>query len=471
VTDTTSDNTTETTDATTGDTDRRAFLRTGLAAATSLVALGTFEALGARTAGAAPMSKREESPDYGPLYPVKDETTGLELLKLPKGFEYLSFGWTGDVMSDGIKTPGLHDGMAAFRRRDGKVALVRNHEVGSYNGAFTEPNYNPLAGGGTTNLVFDPRRGEFLESYASLSGTIRNCAGGPTPWGTWITCEETTDVAADGTRHGYIFEVPYNGKGDPTPIKAAGRYSHEAVAVDPDTGILYLTEDATPSGLYRYLPRRKGKYAAGGRLQMMVIETEDGSSYQTYTDPTGTRYRTSWVDIPNPDYAPGETRPAEQGAALGAAVFSRLEGAWWGNDRLYVVSTSGGPKGQGQVFEYHPRRERMRVLFASPDAAVLNNPDNICVSPRGGIVLCEDGGGAEYLHGLTTDGEIFPFALNEVVIPAGGVPGKAVAAGDYRGSEWCGSTFETKNGDWLFANIQTPGITFAITGPWKRGSL
>ncbi|PXY24337.1 alkaline phosphatase PhoX [Prauserella flavalba] len=457
--------------APTGGLDRRGFFRAGVAATATLAALGPLEALSARTAGAAPLTKRQSSPDYGPLSPVRDQTTGLPLLALPRGFEYLSYGWTGDVMSDGTPTPGMHDGMAAFTRRDGRIALVRNHEQGGYTGAFTEPAYDPAATGGTTNLVFDPEKGEFTESWASLSGTIRNCAGGPTPWGTWLTCEETTEIGPDGTRHGYVFEVPFDRKGDPSPLKGMGRFSHEAVAVDPGTGIVYLTEDATPSGFYRYLPRKRGKLEAGGTLQMLVVETPEGSSYSTYTDGTGTRYRTSWVTVPNPDYAPGETRPAEQGAALGAAVFRRLEGAWWGNDRVYIVSTSGGPKGQGQVFEYDPRTERMRVLFASPDATVLNNPDNICVSPRGGIVLCEDGSEGEYLHGLTTDGEIFPFALNRVVIPEGGVPGKKVAPGDYSGSEWCGSTFEPKRGNWLFVNAQTPGITFAITGPWRRGSL
>ncbi|MGP3967911.1 alkaline phosphatase PhoX [Streptomyces sp. 6N223] len=461
-------------DTTTPGTARRGFLKRGAATAASaaaLAALGPLDALGARTAGAAPLTKRLASPDYGPLYPVKDEATGLELLRLPKGFEYLSYGWTGDVMTDGTPTPSAHDGMAAFRRRDGRIALVRNHERGGYGGAFTEPAYNPAAAGGTTNLVFDPERGKFLESWGSLSGTIRNCAGGPTPWGTWLSCEETTELGPDGTRHGYVFEVPYDRKGDPEPIRAMGRFSHEAVAVDPQTGYVYLTEDATPSGLYRYIPHRSERLAAGGELQMLVVETPDGSSYSTYGDGTDTEYRTSWVTIANPDYAPGETRPAEQGAALGAAVFKRLEGAWWGNERLYIVSTSGGPTGQGQVFEYDPRREWMRVLFASPDASVLNNPDNICVSPRGGIVLCEDGSEGEYVHGLTTDGEIFPFALNQIVIPAGGVPGKSVAPGNYSGSEWCGSTFEPRTGDWLFVNAQSPGITFAITGPWRRGSL
>jgi secreted PhoX family phosphatase len=452
-------------------TGRRQFLRGSLTAAASLAALGPLGALGARTAGAAPLTKRAASVDYGPLQPVKDHTTGLPLLQLPKGFEYLSYGWTGDEMTDGSPTPPMHDGMAAFHRRDDKIAIVRNHEVGSFSGAFAQPAYNPKAGGGTANLVFNPGTGEFTEAWASLSGTIRNCAGGPTPAGTWLTCEETTVVGDDGTRHGYVFEVPHHKAGDPRPIKGMGRFSHEAVAVHPRTGVVYLTEDDGPAGFYRYLPKRRHDLAAGGRLEMLVIETDDGSSYSTYTDPTGTEYSTSWVPIPNPDYAPGEVRPALQGQALGAAVFQRLEGAWWGNDRVYIVSTSGGPKGQGQVFEYDPATERMRVLFASPDAAVLNNPDNICVSPRGGIVLCEDGGGREYLHGLTTDGEIFPFALNDVVIPAGGVPGKSVAPGDYRGSEWCGSTFDPRRGDWLFVNIQTPGITFAITGPWQDGSL
>jgi uncharacterized protein len=102
---------------------------------------------------------------------------------------------------------------------------------------------------------------------------------------------------------------------------------------------------------------------------------------------------------------------------------------------------------------------------------VMHNPDQ-GLSARGGLVLCEDGSGIEYLHGLTTDGQIFRFAQNNVVIPAGGMPGRpAIAPGDYRGSEWCGATFEPMNGNWLFVNIQTPGITFAITGPWRRGSL
>ncbi|HZB31010.1 MAG TPA: alkaline phosphatase PhoX [Streptosporangiaceae bacterium] len=449
--------------------DRRNLLRGGAVVAAGIVAAGPLQALAARTAGAAPMVKRPHSPDYGPLAPVKDQTTGLELLMLPKGFEYVSYGWTGDEMSDGRPTPGSHDGMAAFAARGNRVALVRNHEQGSLTGAFTDAAYDPMANGGTTTVQFDARRGRFLGARASLSGTIRNCAGGPTPWGSWLSCEETTEINGE-VRHGYTFEVPHDGVSSAEPYKAMGRFSHEALAVDPRTGWVYETEDANPSGLYRFRPHKRGDLGRGGVLEMLAIG--DGGSFDTRADATGVRYpRTRWVRIDEPDPGPDETVTVEQGIAKGGAVFSRLEGIWYHAGKLYVVSTSGGPTGQGQVFEYDPRDGDMKVLFASPDAEVLNNPDNITVSPRGGIVLCEDGSGVEFMHGLTRDGEIFPFAANNIVIPAGGVPGKSVAPGDYRGSEWCGATFEPRHGDWLFVNIQSPGITFAITGPWRRGSL
>ncbi|SFD09437.1 alkaline phosphatase PhoX [Streptomyces aidingensis] len=440
---------------------RRGVLRgAAVAAAASL----PFQALAARTAAADPgrRARRDCDPGYGPLRPVRDQTTGLELLMLPRGFEYISYGWTNDLMDDGAPTPGSHDGMAAFRHGR-RVHLVRNHERGA-GPAFTSPAYNPEAGGGTSTLVFDPDAGQWLESYGSLGGTIRNCAGGPTPWGTWLTCEETFSTVA-GKRHGYIFEVASAGKGSPEPLTAMGRFNHEAIAVDPATGYIYETEDRGNACLYRFLPTVPGDLAKGGRLEALRI---GASSYDTRADGERSYGTVSWVPVDDADPDGDTMRGTAQ--AGGAAVFARLEGAWYGNDRIYVISTNGGPAGQGQVFELDPATDELRVLFASPGAEVLNAPDNMCVSPRGGLVLCEDGSGTEYVHGLTTDGEIFPFAANNADL-RGGTAGKNVNASDYRGSEWAGSVFEPKNGNWLFVNIQSPGITFAITGPWRRGAL
>ena len=446
--------------------DRRTLFRRSAVVAAGLALAGPFEAYAARVAGAKPAVS---GAGYGPLSPVRDQTTGLALLKLPRGFEYLSFGWTGDRMSDGIATPGAHDGMAAFRLGDG-VHLVRNHERGAgipFLPTTDDATYDPAAGGGTTTLVFDPDSGQLVRDFASLSGTIRNCAGGPTPWGTWLTCEEATLISQDGTRHGYVFDVPADGKSDAVPLKAMGRFSHEAVAIDPATGIVYLTEDAGNSALYRFTPTTPGNMTAG-KLEAMVL----GGTTDTKPWITGMQANVAgWVLVDSPDWAPPAPSPYQQVAPKGAARISRGEGAWYGNGVVYVVSTNGGPAGQGQIFALDPAAQTFRALFVSPAASVLNAPDNICVSPRGGLVLCEDGSGLEYLHGLTTGGEIFPFAENAVVIPAGGVPGKTVAPRDYTGSEWCGAVFEPKNGNWLFANIQSPGISFAITGPWRQGEL
>ncbi|HEU5084705.1 MAG TPA: alkaline phosphatase PhoX [Acidimicrobiales bacterium] len=448
---------------------RRRFLAATGAAGAGAALAGPFGALGAPTAGAAPAPARAVTRaagdgGYGPLYPTKDQTTGLELIALPRGFEYLSFGWTNDPMSDGTPTPGSHDGMAAFRIGD-RIHLVRNHEKG--NGTpFGGPVYDPVASGGTTTLVFDPDRGRLVEDHASLSGTIRNCAGGPTPAGTWLTCEETTLINGT-TRHGYVFEVPAEGVGDPTPLRAMGRFSHETTATDPATGIVYETEDAGSSALYRYVPVDPADLAAGGELQAMVL---DGTTSTSMWDQGDTAAAT-WVTIDNPDWGPGEQSCWQQASAKGAARIVRGEGAWYGNDVIYIISTSGGPAGEGQVFAYDPAAATFTCVYASPGAETLNAPDNVCVSPRGGLVLCEDGGGREYLHGLTPDGDIFRFAENTVVVPPAFRDQKGYGSTNYTGSEWCGATFEPTNGNWLFVNIQSPGITLAITGPWRQGAL
>jgi hypothetical protein len=442
--------------------DRRSLLKSAALAAASV----PFQALRARVEGA-PHS-RPTAVGYGKLRQTLDGTTGLPLLLLPAHFRYVTFGWTGDLMNDGVATPGSHDGMGAFSAGPGRTRLVRNHEVTGSGTPFCGARYDPVGAGGTTTLDFDTQNGVLVSAHASLSGTIRNCAGGPTPWGTWLTCEETN--AFSTVPHGYVFEVPGDGSlSNALPLRAMGRLSHEAVAVDPLSGYVYETEDAgATSGFYRFVPGTPGVLANGGQLFMLKVRNVSladlGASYAN-----GTTFPVEWVPIATPDN-PASNAPGNavwsQGRALGAATFARLEGCSYGNDRkIYVVSTSGGAT-QGQIWTYDPAAETITLLFQSPGANVLNMPDNMTVSPRGGLVLCEDGDGLEYLHGLTVNGEIFRFAQNNVKLSGE----RNGISGDFTASEWAGVCYSA-DGQWLFANIQSPGITFAITGPWGTAGL
>lgn len=445
--------------------NRRSLLKNSLLGAAGLA----FGGLASRDLMAASLPY---SPNYGPLSLKADETTGLYLLALPEGFRYQSFGWAGDRMSDGIVTPRAHDGMGVVAAKGNTVTMIRNHEIRGVGDPFTRLAYDPRTPGGNTVLTFDTYQGKWLDSYAALSGTSTNCAGGPTPWGSWLTCEETTlgpETEAGVKTHGWVFEVPAFGRPSAEPLKALGRFVHEAVAVDPVTSIVYETEDRGTSGFYRFIPNTHGRLQDGGTLQMLKVVGEDQADLSRGF-PNDTTWQVEWVDIEDPERAheEGTTNSLgvySQGRAKGGARFERGEGCWYDSGYVYFVSTSGGDAGQGQIFEYDPRSETLRLVFESPAADILNSPDNIAVSPRGGIVLCEDGSRPkQMLHGLTRDGEIFPFAENNVIL-AGEKNG---FSGNYTGREWCGATFYNQ---WLFVNIQTPGITFAITGPWDNGAL
>jgi uncharacterized repeat protein (TIGR03803 family) len=329
--------------------------------------------------------------------------------------------------------------------------------------------YAKGAAGGTTNLVFDTREGHWIEAASSLAGTIRNCAGGVTPWGTWISGEETVEPG-----HGWCFEVGQRW-GDPTPLTAMGRFSHEAVMVDPKTGYVYETEDNVESGFYRFVPHTPGHLKAGGELYMLRVRDQPNVDLSASVV-VGTTYDVEWVHIDEPEAS--EQRTYVQGAAAGGAAFRRLEGCWWGDETGYFLSTNGGSAGKGQVFEYNPAAETLTLIYDSPAANYVENPDNMTVTPRGGLLLCEDYAGptfARLLHpsrsrlvGLTLDGGTFSFAVNDLVLRT--ARNDRVPAGDYRYSEWAGACY-SPDGQWLFANLQAPGVTFAITGPWGEGPL
>ncbi|MFW2455479.1 PhoX family protein [Methyloversatilis discipulorum] len=472
---------------------RRNFLKSGVAAAAMV---GMPFALGSKAAHAA---RLPYSPDYGPLMPVNDEVTGLPLLQLPEGFKYWSYGWTGDLMNDGVATPGAHDGMAVVAADANRIVLVRNHEQGSSTSGHYMPGskgiYDPRCNGGTTTLVFAPQQKKWLSSWASLSGLIRPCAGGPTPWNTWLSCEETSNGLHNGAskQHGYVFEVPASGIASGQPLIDMGCFSHEAAAVDPVTGMIYETEDSTPSGLYRFVPNVPGRLSAGGKLQMMKLKTANNASIaiegQNYgyfdtalENAIGTTWDVEWVDIENPDkpFISGTTYGGvrSQGLVQGASSLRRGEGIWYGNGVIYVCSTSGGAANNGQIFAYDPRRETFTLLFVSMGDGIdgVDSPDNIAWSPRGSLILCEDGGASpQQLRGLTLDGTIFPFCATNMDFRVGGTIGPVTRPSgrtfnnNALGNEWAGATFHN---EWLFANAYgAPGITFAITGPWDNGAL
>jgi secreted PhoX family phosphatase len=271
-----------------------------------------------------------------------------------------------------------------------------------------------------------------------------------------------------------VFEVPASGVSRAEPLLDLGQFRHEAAVVHAPSGAVYLTEDMEPyAGFYRCLPNRPGDLVRGGRLQMLAVEGRDELRSGLAV---GQRFRTRWVEIEEParGYEPerGDRRGVQrQGLAQGAARFTRLEGIIASDEEIFFTATNGGNAGCGQLFAYYPALDELLLVYESADPAILDYPDNVVISPRGGLVLCQDSRRPQqHLFGLSRAGELFEFARNEVVLDggAGGVHG--AFQGDFRGAEWAGACF-SPDGRWLFANVYSPGFSVAITGPWKAGSI
>jgi secreted PhoX family phosphatase len=394
-------------------------------------------------------------------------------------------------MDDGLLLPGAPDGMASFNGRNGRVIVVRNHEnspdkfaqgaFGSKNELLDKVNPDKFydyggkkfpALGGTTTFVYNPKTGSVEKQFLSLAGTVRNCAGGPTPWNSWLTCEESTlkigAYEGSGEKdHGYVFEVPATediALADPAPIKGMGRFNHEAVAVDPVTGIVYLTEDSGDGLIYRYIPNTPGKMLNGGKLQALAIKGQksyDTRNWEKLTTPKfalGSSLDVEWVDLENVESPEDDLR--YQGFDKGAARFARGEGMWYGKNEIYFACTNGGKISNGQVFKYVPGSAEGKpdeqnspgklVLFAeSEDKHILKNCDNLTVAPWGDVILCEDAS-HPFLVGITPDGNYYKLGEN-IGYPA----------------EFAGGVF-SPSGETFFVNIQGAGLTLAITGPWKK---
>ncbi len=458
---------------------RRHFLRT---AGAVTVGFSGLQVLFLRPAGAA---EAVVSPavGFGELVP---DPAGI--MALPKGFGYRIIARVGQRMSDGLLVPSAADGMAAFPGPAGRTILICNHEVNADASASDGPfgakqellakvpagkiydagtTGRPMLGG-TTTLVLNAA-GEVESSRLSLAGTIRNCAGGPTPWNSWVTCEETTLVAGGelARSHGYNFEVPAStaetGLADPVPLKGMGRFEHEAIAVDPYTGVVYQTEDKNDGIVTRYLPNVPGALHKGGRLQALAIRGMHGVDLRNWEPDlqfeAGRKLETEWIDCDGADSQEDDLRLRM--VEKGAAIFARGEGMWFGNRVVYFACTNGGIARKGQIWKYTPGGlegkpgEKMAPgvleLFAEPnDGSVVENADNLTVAPWGDVIVCEDRAGDARLIGVTPSGRMYQLGRN-------------IGSS----SELAGVCF-SPDGRTLFVNVQVDGLTLAITGPWGR---
>lgn len=463
-------------------TSRRSFLRSSGIATLGFMGLYQFVGQPLQAFGKEAL---EPAAGYGPL--VRDPKG---LLNLPQEFSYKIISQRGDRMTDGLLVPGQADGMGTFAGPNGKTIIIRNHEISP--DTFTEGGFglkNELlskvkaanfydfgkgelpALGGTTTMVYDPKKGVVEKQFMSLAGTVRNCAGGVTPWNSWLTCEESTVKAGAydylEKDHGYVFEVPASTRVEmvtPIPIKAMGRMNHEAVAVDPKTGVVYLTEDRGDSLIYRYIPHEPGKLAKGGKLQALALREQKSCDTRNWENskgpefPVGKQLEVEWLDIENVDSPDDDLRLI--GFDKGAACFARGEGMWFGDNELYFACTNGGKSYSGQVFRYMPSPDEGKPeeanqpgkleLFLEPNNKdILKYCDNLTIAPWGDVILCEDDP-HPFVVGVTPGGEFYKLAENIGFQ-----------------SEFAGGVF-SPTGETFFINIQQAGITLAITGPWKK---
>jgi len=412
---------------------------------------------------------------YGPLL---SDPNGL--LDLPKGFSYKVISELGTMMSDGRPVPDRADGMGVIPIDDERIALVRNHEISVSEKTLLAPKvsdslkdaaYDLLGGvvplpGGTTTIIYNESTGKIEDQYTSLIGTIRNCSGGITPWGTWLSCEETNATANEyiSQDHGYVFEVDPKtpGAAKAKAIKEMGRFNHEAACVDPRTGIVYLTEDRGDSLLYRYIPVVKGQLAKGGKLQALAIMANDKFDTRNWETPSldiGQQLATRWIDLDNVESPEDDLR--KQGYNKGAALFARGEGIFWGEDELYFCCTNGGAKKLGQIMKYVPSQYEgsaeeaktpgiLSLFVESPNEQTFNYGDNVAVAPNGHLIVCEDQYGDvtnNHLKGVTQDGKVYDFAKVRTQ------------------TEPAGACFSS-DGKTMFVNLYSPTRTLAITGPW-----
>ena len=387
------------------------------------------------------------------------------IIDLHPSLRYRILSEKDSLMSDGFKVPGLADGMGSFLV-DNKIVLVRNHEIVPQHGMKVGPfqdvdeqiallgskHYDKNAIGGTTNVVLDKDSKKVMKEYLSLSGTMQNCAGGVTPWNTWLSCEENVNIKRNAkVPHGYVFEVDPSKPTleAPTPLKKMGRFNHEAVAFDRFNNA-YLTEDRSDGLIYKFVPKIPQSLKEGELFALKVKDLKDARNWDHSIAKLNATHQIDWVKIE--DYDPDEDTVRHEGISKGATVFARPEGIIADNESVYICCTSGGSLRKGQIFKIStvsPKQSLAELWYEVQDNSSLNMPDNIVIAPWGDLIVCEDNSDRNRLWGLTASGTPYLIAQNS-----------------YSGSEFAGACFSPVDNT-MFVNIQGNGLTLLIDGNWN----
>lgn len=386
--------------------DRRTLLRSAVVG-TGAVAFGFTMT---RSSFAYP-AKTGPSP-YGEL-----QAADANGIMLPEGFTSRVLARSGETVSGTSYTwHGAPDGGACFA--DG----------GDGSGWIYVSNAELDGGkGGAGALRFDAD-GTVTDAYPILSGTTRNCAGGATPWGTWLSCEETG--------RGFVYETDPTGADEAVRRDAMGRFQHEAAACDPDLKVVYLTEDEGDGAFYRFVPDTWGTLSTG---VLQVLTENDGAL--------------SWADVPDPAASDG-TQTRDQVADT--RRFDGGEGCYYRSGTCFFTT-----KGDNRVWAYETETNTLVLAYDDDltDEPPLTGVDNITGAASGDLYVAEDGG----------DMEICVITPDDIVAPFLRVDGQG-------GSEICGPAFSPA-GDRLYFSSQRGvsggsggGITYEVTGPFRTAS-